>query len=145
MNSLTDYFVKVEIFREFTFCDIYEWYFHVFSGVKAVDKKDGSGSHNWGTFEDEIKAEDDKANISAENMNDSTAENENPENSQNATNEIDEAKKVWTHWISKIDSRKPNFELNVLISRNFFKGCRRRGSQNHDFGRMESSTNGIAR
>ena len=105
MNSLTDYFVKVEIFREFTFCDIYEWYFHVFSGVKAVDKKDGSGSHNWGTFEDEIKAEDDKANISAENMNDSTAENENPENSQNATNEIDEAKKVRMLgiWVSRLD------------------------------------------
>ena len=64
------------------------------TGVKAVDKKDESGSLNWETFEDEIKAEDDKANISAENMNDSTAENENPENSQNATNEIDEAKKV---------------------------------------------------
>merc|ERR1719510_1159131 len=31
------------------------------TGVKPVDKKDGSGSHNWGTFEDEIKAEDDKA------------------------------------------------------------------------------------
>merc|ERR1711879_747526 len=35
------------------------------TGVKPVDKKDGNGSHNWGTFEDEIKAEDDKANVSA--------------------------------------------------------------------------------
>ena len=49
------------------------------SGPEAINKKDGSGSHNWGTLEDEIKAEDDKASISAENMNDSTAENENPE------------------------------------------------------------------
>ncbi len=31
-----------------------------------MDKRDGGGSHNWGTFEDEIKAEDDKANISTE-------------------------------------------------------------------------------
>ena len=52
------------------------------SGPEAINKKDGSGSHNWGTLEDEIKAEDDKASISAENMNDSTAENENPKNSQ---------------------------------------------------------------
>ena len=51
-------------------------------GPEAVVKKDGSESHNGGTLEDEIKAEDDKASISAENMNDSTAENENPKNSQ---------------------------------------------------------------
>ena len=30
-------------------------------GIKAVDKKEGSGSHKWGTFEDEMKAKDDKA------------------------------------------------------------------------------------
>jgi hypothetical protein len=28
--------------------------------VKSVDKREGGGSHNWGTFEDEIKAEEDK-------------------------------------------------------------------------------------
>ena len=93
MNSLTDFFVKIKFSVNLHFGSFTKNIF-IFSGVKAVDKKDGSGSHNWGTFEDEIKAEDDKANISAENMNDSTAENENPENSQNATNEIDEAKKV---------------------------------------------------
>ena len=43
-------------------------------GVKAVDKKEGSGSHNWGTFEDEMKAEEDKANISADGMNESGVE-----------------------------------------------------------------------
>ena len=31
------------------------------TGIKAVDKKEGSGPHNWGTFEDEMKAKDDKA------------------------------------------------------------------------------------
>ena len=30
-------------------------------GIKAVDKKEGSGSHKWGTFEDEMKAKDDEA------------------------------------------------------------------------------------
>ena len=44
-----------------------------FRGVKAVDKKEGSGSHNWGTFEDEMKAEEDKANTS-DGMNDSAVE-----------------------------------------------------------------------
>ncbi|QQP32524.1 Plasminogen activator inhibitor 1 RNAbinding proteinlike, partial [Caligus rogercresseyi] len=34
-------------------------------GVKAVDKREGGGSHNWGTMEDEMKAEEDKANVSA--------------------------------------------------------------------------------
>merc|ERR1712223_928418 len=43
------------------------------TGVKAVDKKEGSGSHNWGTFEDEMKAEEDKANTSTD-MNDSAVE-----------------------------------------------------------------------
>ena len=40
-----------------------------------MDKKEGSGSHNWGTFEDEMKAEEDKANISAD-MNESAVETE---------------------------------------------------------------------
>ena len=52
------------------------FFFIIYSGVKPVDKKDGSGSHNWGTFEDEIKAEDDKANISAD-LNETTEEKEN--------------------------------------------------------------------
>ena len=44
-----------------------------FRGVKAVEKKEGGGSHNWGTFEDEMKAEEDKANTS-DGMNDSAVE-----------------------------------------------------------------------
>merc|ERR1712173_70676 len=36
------------------------------SGVKSVDKRDGSGSHNWGTYEDDIKAEQDQANTSTD-------------------------------------------------------------------------------
>ena len=38
-----------------------------------MDKKEGGGSHNWGTFEDEMKAEEDKANTS-DGMNDSAVE-----------------------------------------------------------------------
>ncbi len=61
-------------------------------GVKAVDKKEGSGSHNWGTFEDEMKAEEDKANVS-DNMNDSAVEAD--ANDANAANESsDETKKA---------------------------------------------------
>ena len=58
-----------------------------------MDKKEGSGSHNWGTFEDEMKAEDDKANSSGE-MNDSAVEATDAHDDKNAPNEIDEAKKV---------------------------------------------------
>ena len=36
------------------------------SGVKSVDKRDGSGSHNWGTYEDDMKAEQDQANTSTD-------------------------------------------------------------------------------
>merc|ERR1712018_288495 len=36
------------------------------SGVKSVDKRDGSGSHNWGTYEYDIKAEQDQANTSTD-------------------------------------------------------------------------------
>merc|ERR1711944_24174 len=36
------------------------------TGVKSVDKRDGSGSHNWGTYEDDIKAEQDQANTSTD-------------------------------------------------------------------------------
>ena len=32
----------------------------LYSGVKSVEKREGGGAHNWGTFEDDIKAEDDK-------------------------------------------------------------------------------------
>jgi len=38
------------------------------TGVKSVDKREGGGSHNWGTFEDEIKAEEDKANTSTDEV-----------------------------------------------------------------------------
>ncbi len=34
--------------------------------MKPVDKRDGGGSHNWGTYEDDMKAEEDKANVSAD-------------------------------------------------------------------------------
>lgn len=30
-------------------------YVCVYSGIKPVDKKDGAGSHNWGTHNDEIE------------------------------------------------------------------------------------------
>ena len=36
------------------------------SGVKSVDKREGSGSHNWGTYEDDIKADQDQANTSTD-------------------------------------------------------------------------------
>ena len=61
-----------------------------------MDKKDGNGSHNWGTFEDEIKAEDDKANVSASD--ESPAENtEQKEKTEGEVTELDaeaEAKKA---------------------------------------------------
>ena len=31
-----------------------------------MDKREGGGSHNWGTFEDEMKAEEDKNNVSTD-------------------------------------------------------------------------------
>lgn len=34
--------------------------------MKHVDKREGGGAHNWGTFEDDMKAEEDKNNISTE-------------------------------------------------------------------------------
>ena len=40
-----------------------------FSGVKPVEKREGGGSHNWGTFEDEMKAEEDKNNVSTDGDN----------------------------------------------------------------------------
>ena len=60
-------------------------------GVKPVDKKEGSGSHNWGTYEDEMKAEEDKANISTE-MAEVPADAENPD--AKAADEAEEARKA---------------------------------------------------
>ena len=34
--------------------------------MKSVDKREGSGSHNWGTYEDDIKADQDHANTSTD-------------------------------------------------------------------------------
>ena len=42
--------------------------FTLCSGVKSIDKREGGGSHNWGTFEDDIKADDDKANTSTDEV-----------------------------------------------------------------------------
>ena len=56
-----------------------------------MDKKEGSGSHNWGTYEDEMKAEEDKANISTENA-EAPADAENAETI--AANEADEARRA---------------------------------------------------
>ena len=42
------------------------------SGVKSVDKRDGSGSHNWGTYEDDMKAEQDQANTSTDDAGQTT-------------------------------------------------------------------------
>jgi len=36
------------------------------TGVKSVDKREGSGSHNWGTYNDDIKAEADQVNTSTD-------------------------------------------------------------------------------
>ena len=45
------------------------------SGVKAVDKRVGSGSHNWGTYEDDMKAEQDQANTSTDDAGQTTGKN----------------------------------------------------------------------
>ena len=45
------------------------------SGVKAVDKREGSGSHNWGTYEDDMKAEQDQANTSTDDAGQTTGKN----------------------------------------------------------------------
>ena len=50
--------------------------FASFSGVKSVDKREGGGSHNWGTFEDEMKAEEDKNNVSTDAEKSEKAEGE---------------------------------------------------------------------
>ena len=34
--------------------------------MKSVDKREGSGSHNWGTYEDDIKADQDQVNTSTD-------------------------------------------------------------------------------
>ena len=56
-----------------------------------MDKKEGSGSHNWGTYEDEMKAEEDKANTSIENA-EVPAEGENAD--ANAVSEAEEARRA---------------------------------------------------
>ena len=38
----------------------------VFSGVKAVDKREGGGAFNWGSMDDDIKAQQDTANTTTD-------------------------------------------------------------------------------
>lgn len=45
-----------------------------------MDKREGGGSHNWGTFEDEMKAEEDKNNVSVEENGEKTEKSEGGEN-----------------------------------------------------------------
>ena len=73
------------------FMHAYSNFIFINRGVKPVDKKEGSGSHNWGTYEDEMKAEEDKANISTDNA-EVPADAENAETQ--AANEAEEARKA---------------------------------------------------
>lgn len=62
------------------------------SGVKHVDKREGGGSHNWGTFEDDIKAEDDKINVSNEDVQEKPdATSHDGRSAQDAENVADDA------------------------------------------------------
>eukprot|EP00095_Tigriopus_kingsejongensis_P010478 maker-scaffold1628_size33005-snap-gene-0.7 protein:Tk10478 transcript:maker-scaffold1628_size33005-snap-gene-0.7-mRNA-1 annotation:"vasa intronic gene" len=85
------------------------------SGVKHVDKREGGGSHNWGTFEDEIKAVDDKNNVSTEEnpaeagverSGDDNAEDQIPREEEPKTMTLDE-------WRASQDAKKnaPRFNL----------------------------------
>ena len=74
------------------------------SGVKSVDKREGGGSHNWGTFEDDIKADDDKANTSTDDvLNESAVAPENGAEAMQTESGGEESKepeepKVLTHF-----------------------------------------------
>ena len=55
-----------ELFSMKNLCKIWPLYILLSSGVKSVDKREGSGSHNWGTYEDDIKADQDQVNTSTD-------------------------------------------------------------------------------
>lgn len=67
------------------------------TGVKSVEKREGGGSHNWGTFEDDIKAEDDKANTSStDEPKDESKVGENGENLEDSDVVKDDEPKTLT-------------------------------------------------
>merc|ERR1711981_413766 len=64
------------------------------SGVKAVDKREGSGSHNWGTYEDDIKADQDQVNTSTDETGQTTDTPANDAAKTEATNGVAEKEEV---------------------------------------------------
>lgn len=83
MKSFFTLELSLWILSNISYCSVlYETFvlillINFFSGVKPVDKREGGGSHNWGTFEDEMKAEEDKNNTSADEINNAGGETEN--------------------------------------------------------------------
>jgi len=103
---------------------------HISSGVKAVDKREGGGSHNWGTYEDEMKAEEDKANVSAEGKQMFLVNIKNRSLSQRPS--LD---RVQRRDCQGCVQRRPG------VGREGGEGQQpsRRGAENVDFGRVEGS------
>merc|ERR1719266_465063 len=64
------------------------------TGVKPVDKREGSGSHNWGTYEDDMKAEQDQANTSTDDAGQADAPANDAANADNEAKTNGDAEKA---------------------------------------------------
>ena len=71
--------------------------------MKSVDKREGSGSHNWGTYEDDIKADQDQVNTST----DETGQTTGMMSTINIKNSISNINK----------SRRADFQLYITFFR----------------------------
>lgn len=79
-----------------------------------MEKRDGGGSHNWGTFEDEMKAEDDKNNVSTDG--DNNENDKEKEKNENADQENAEPK-VWirTDYLTRTKSKYVVIEVGLFL------------------------------
>lgn len=82
------------------------------SGVKAVDKKEGFGSSNWGTPEDDLAAQT-STDANEENPEVVEGGDEIPEQSEDGVNEIAEGAKEMTldEWRASQTHKKPEFNI----------------------------------
>lgn len=85
-------------------------------GVKHVDKRDGGGSHNWGTYEDEMKAAEDKTNVSSDEINPDAPERSGDDQSHPLDQSLhEEEPKTMTldEWKASQEAKKgtPKFNL----------------------------------
>lgn len=97
-------------------CKFFIFFFVFFKGVKAVDKRDGAGAHNWGSVKDTIEEGNTTKTVEENGNAANTAEKNEESGNEQATEQtpVEEEVKELTldEWKAQQQQRaKPQFNI----------------------------------